>query len=349
VSQGKLQATIAKFRQQLIQHESSAEAAINHAHQHTLTVINAQLQRLYQQIADKQKAGETVPLSFLYEQNRLQTIKKLITSQINHFAALAQTQAGQMQHIGVQLGQQSAMQMLQSTVPPGIHYSFGTPHPAAIANLVGATQNGSPLADTFSGYGQEAADKAAKTLITGVTLGNNPRQIAPQVEQALGISRNRALVTSRSMLNQAYRGANLETFRANSDVVTKYRRTCAKNARTCAVCLALDGTLYDLDEDFAVHPCDRCVATPVTKDWSEILGPLGIDTSSIPDTSPVLGMQTGADWLDEQDEATQKQVLGAKYNGWKAGDFSLRDLVHREDDPDWGPTLREKPLKALVK
>src|SRR5713226_4148644 len=157
VSQGKLQATIAKFRQQLLQHEASAEAAINHAHQHTLTVINAQLQRLYQQIADKQKNGETVPLSFLYEERRLESIKKLITSQIDNFGALAQTQTGQLQHVGVQLGTQSAMQQLQATVPSEIKYSFGVPHPAAIMNLVGATQAGSPLADLFNGFGQEAA------------------------------------------------------------------------------------------------------------------------------------------------------------------------------------------------
>lgn len=345
---GRLQSVVAKFRQQLLQHEASAEAAINHAHQHTLTVINAQLSRLYQQIHDKQQAGETVPLSWLYEQNRLQAIKKMIQGQIDHFAALAQTQAGQMQHIGVQLGRQSAMQQLQATVPPGVHYSFGVAHPAAIANLVGAMQNGSPLADMFSGFGQEAADKAAKALITGVTLGHNPRQIAPQVEQALNVPRWRALTVARTEMLRAYRSAALETYRQNSSVCRRWRWTAALNSRTCPACLAMDGKEFDLSVDFGSHPSCRCSPTPVVASWEEVLSGTGIDTSDIPSTSPTF--QSGETWLEQQDEATQRAVFGSDklFELYKSG-TPLSDFVQRKHDPDWGGSIQVKPLRELVK
>ena len=80
--------------------------------------------------------------------------------------------------------------------------------------------------------------------------------------------------------------------------------------------------------------------TPVTKGWDEIFGPLGIDTSDIPDTNPAQDMQTGSEWFDNQDEATQRQILGnAKYDAWNNGDFTLDDIVGTNDDPDWGKSI----------
>src|SRR5260221_13114291 len=111
------------------------------------------------------------------------------------------------------------MALLNASIPPGINLAFGAPSPTVIANLVGATQAGSPLADLFSGFGAEAAQGVKDALITGLTLGYNPRDIAPQVQQALSISRNRALTISRTEMLRSYRGPNLETFNANNKVV----------------------------------------------------------------------------------------------------------------------------------
>jgi hypothetical protein len=158
---------------------------LSYAHARTLEMIQPALNKLYQEIAAKRKAGEDVPLHWLYEQRRLETIKLLITQQIDNYATLARMTVQQLQHQGVTLGNQSAQALLQASVPTGIHFSFGVPSPIAIANMVGATQAGSPLADLFNGFGAEAADKVSTALITGVTLGYNPRQIAPLVQQAL--------------------------------------------------------------------------------------------------------------------------------------------------------------------
>jgi SPP1 gp7 family putative phage head morphogenesis protein len=249
-----------------------------------------------------------------------------------------------MQHTAVQLGQQAGMQQLQATVPTGVKYSFGVPHPAAIANIVGVTQAGSPLADLFNGFGEEAANGAAKALIRGVSMGSNPRAIARDVEDALGVSRARALTVCRTESLRAYRSANQLVFQQNSSVVKQWRWTSARNVNTCPACLAMDGSLHDLDEDMGSHPNCRCTMSPVTADLSDILG---IDASDIPDTQPTF--QSGSEWLDEQDESTQREVLGNLYDGWANGDFTLNDVVKHSYDADWGHSISVKPLKALVK
>jgi SPP1 gp7 family putative phage head morphogenesis protein len=349
VSQGKLQQTIAHYRQQLKQHEATAERTLEAAYASTLDTINPVLDILYRAMEAKIKLGEEIPLEYLYENQRLKTIKQLVEQQINHFGAMSQMQVGQMQQQGVQLGQQAAQALLQASVPPGINYSFGVPSAKAIADIVGATQAG-PLADLFNGFGTEAAQGVSRVLITGVTLGYNPRQVAPMVQDALNVSRYRALTISRDQMLRAYRGSQLENYRANSDVVSQWRWTCDKSARTCAACLAMDGTLHDLDEELDEHCNGRCAPVPVTKSWDDILGPLGIDTAGIPDSNPIGDMQSGSDWFDAQTEKVQRQILGnSKYEAWSNGDFQLSDIVGHSSDPQWGESIYEKPLKALVR
>lgn len=345
MSQGKLQKIVAEYRQQLLAREAQATQTLEQAYAHVLATIQPQLNKLYKEIAEKQANGETVPLSWLYEAKRLQTLKQLIQKQINHYAALAQMQAGQLQHIGATLGQQSAQAMLQASVPSEVKWSFGVPSHDAIVNIVGSTQSGSPLADLFAGFGDEAASKAGQALITGVSLGWNPRQIAPMIEQALGISRNRALVVSRTECIRAYKSMQFANYQANSDVLDGWVWICALE-HSCAACIAMHGTKHPLSEELQDHPCGRCAAVPLTKSWSDIFDGLGLDSSGISDTS--IDIQSGSEWFDNQDESMQREILGSKYDGWANGNFTLSDVVQRHNDPDWGRSISEKPLKALV-
>lgn len=343
----RIQRTINDFRSRLLSYEASAVASLEDAYSAVLTAIRPQLDALYQQITDKLDAGEPIPATFLYERLRLENLTLLIQGQIDQYGSLALMHTRQIQHLGVNLGMQAALQLLGATVPMGVNWTWGTPSTIALERLVGATQAGSPLADLFAGFGQEAATLVSHVLVAGVSLGAGPREIAPHVQQALGVSRARALTITRTEAIRSYRGANLETFRTNSDVVEQWRWTCAKQVRTCAACLAMDGSLHPLSEEMGSHPNCRCAPVPVTKSWDAILGPLGIDTSTIPDTRPEL--QTGADWLEKQPARVQQAVLGAKYEGWKNGDFTLKDMVKRTFDRDWGHSIQEKSLKALVK
>src|SRR5260221_4881884 len=174
MSLSQLQSTIAHYRAQLKAREATASQALEAAYANTLQVIQPMLDQLYQQISDKSLAGEDIPLSWLYEQRRLEALTQFIEGQINQFGMLAQMQTGQLQHMAVQLGQQAGQWLLQATVSAGVNFSFGFPSPQAIASLVGATQAGSPLPDLFPGLGAKARQGVKDPLITGLSLCDNP-------------------------------------------------------------------------------------------------------------------------------------------------------------------------------
>lgn len=343
-STGRIQQVVAQFRTQLDHHVSSAERALTSAYLRTLASIQPRLDALYKEIAAKQEAGETIPPSWIYEQNRLQSIKALIAQQMARYGNITHNTVAQLQRIGATLGIQAGHEQLMATVPPGIHYSFGTPKAEAISDLVGALQPDSPLYEMFDKFGVDAAQNAGDALVRGLTLGNNPREVARDVQQALGVSRNRALVTSRTECLRAYRSSAIAVYNANSDICAQWVWTAALNIRTCPACIAMNGTKHPLDEEMQSHPQCRCAPVPLTRSWSDILG---ID--DIPDAQ--VDIPSGVDWFDDQDEATQRAILGsdAKYEAFSRGDFNLSDIVSISHDPDWGRSIGVKSLKELTK
>lgn len=336
-----------QYKQQLLRQEQQAIQHLEAAHSRTLATIKPKLDQLYDAIAEKLAAGEDIPLSWIYERLRMESLSVLIKHQIDQFAAIALQQTRMEQHGAMQLGLKSAQDQLEATKPGGITWTFGVPSTEAIAQLVGATQAGSPLADLFNGFGAEAASAAAQALITGVSLGHNPRLIAARVQQALSIARSRAMVIARTEALRAYRGAALATYRANDDVCEGWVWSASLSARTCAACIAMNGTKHKLDEEFGSHPNCRCAPVPLTKSWDDILGQYGIDTSGIEDTS--VDIQSGSDWFDEQDESVQRQILGkAGYDLYASGDVTLEDFIKKTHDADWGASIQVRPLKELV-
>lgn len=337
----RLQSVINQYKQQLLAHEAQAQASLNAAHAHTLKKIQPHLDALYQKIGDAQQSGQPVPLHWLYEKNRLQTTKALISGEINQYGAMAKGTTVALKKKGVQLGEQSGLDQLDATLPEQTPYSFGVPSQGAIENIVGSTQKGSPLADLFDGFGPEAAQKVGQVLISAITLGDNPRKIARDIEDALDISRARALTICRTECLRAYRMSNLATFQANDDICEGWVWISSLDARCCASCIAMHGTIHSLDEELQGHPNCRCSRAPKTKDWSDILGrDIGISSPK-----PLLG----SDWFDDQSEAVQRQILGsnAAYEAYNSG-ASLSDFVGVNHDKDWGKSVYQKSAKEVV-
>lgn len=122
-------------------------------------------------------------------------------------------------------------------------------------------------------------------------------------------------------------------------VVWGWLWTAEDDEKTCAVCVALDGTIHDIDEDFDDHPVGRCMPEPLDESDANQSDAAILDNHGYD--------QTGVEWFAEQDEAYQLHVLGnVKFAAYKAGRISLQDVVGYTTD-EWGSVPREKSAKEL--
>jgi hypothetical protein len=59
--------------------------------------------------------------------------------------------------------------------------------------------------------------------------------------------------------------------------------------------------------------------------------------------------ESGESWFTNLSQDQQRRMMGAsKYNAWRAGKFSLSDLVKMTHDPTWGASPGVKGLRELI-
>ena len=105
-----------------------------------------------------------------------------------------------------------------------------------------------------------------------------------------------------------------------------------KKATACAACLMLDGEVFALEDELNDHPRGKCTAIPI------------VDGVTPPQ------WQKGKDWFLEQDEAKQKEILGAsKWQLWQDGGFELEQLAQHTHSNVWGSSPRVATMKELIK
>ena len=228
---------------------------------------------------------------------------------------------------------------------------FNRPNPDAIAQMVGRAGNGHPLGDLFSAFPQEATSGARQALLLGMATGANPVHIAQGISQAVGISRSRAITIARTEVLGSYRQAAHETYRANSDVLGYWLWSAGGN-NPCAMCAGMDGTLHDLSEDLSDHPCGKCAPIPVTKSWSDILGPYGIDASDLEETSiGAPGNYTSiSEKFDSYSPQRQREIIGTQtgYEAYKRGEVTLKDFIGVRPGSDGFPSsYYQRSLKEM--
>jgi hypothetical protein len=145
----------------------------------------------------------------------------------------------------------------------------------------------------------------------------------------------RALRISRTETARSYREATHLNYQANSHIIDGWRWVSAKGPRTCAACLALDGTWHPLSERQQDHPNGRCAQIPAVKDRDSA------------DQAP--SWETGSQWLAKQSPEAQAQVLGkAGQKAYAAGAVKLEDYAGTSYSPAWGQTVRAKSLTEIL-
>lgn len=201
----------------------------------------------------------------------------------------------------------------------------------AVQNIVAISRGNLPLAKILTSAYPLTATAITDRLIYGTAMGWNPRKTAKSmVADGLAQGLNHVLLVARDQQIRSYREASRSQYQ-KSNVVKRYKRMAALQARTCAACLALDGTIYDTSSLMPLHPQDRCSTIPIVEGFPE----------------PT--WKTGEEWFSEQPEAVQRQILGkGKYEAWSQGLFNFRDVVKITDNKTWGPGAQVKSLKELL-
>lgn len=209
---------------------------------------------------------------------------------------------------------------------------------------MGFLSDGSPLAYKFAGLPAEVVTGVKQTLEAGFAAGWNPKKVAREVQRTFGGALTNAKVTCRTEYMRAYRTASHETYRANSDVCTGWIWMCARQARTCAACWAMDGTEHPLSERMTDHPGGRCAQIPMTKSWAEITGR---DVPGVTETSAKGWDPEPA--FRQMSVSDQFKVLGPRrYALWKDGKIGLRDMATLQRSTVWGNHYRPTAVKELV-
>lgn len=337
----ELDEALARHRQALLRQERAAASAMVRAYGESWQRLQEELHRLNGDIVAARAAGETVNLSWLTRQERLEALRRQVERELRQFAEYADGAVLAQQRAAVEVAQRNTGELLDMALGRGpvvIGYNR-MPREAAEA-LVGFASDGSPLRTLMGGLGGGVGQGVIDALTTGLVTGLNPRETARLIRRAYGMGLTRALRISRTETLRAYREASRQSYLANSDIVKGWYWQAALSARTCVSCWAMHGSLHELNETLDSHPQCRCTMFPALKSWKE-LGYPNAEDSPTPRTGPEL--------FAEQPAEVQRAVLGpAAYEAYRAGGVSLRDFVGVKEDARWGRMHYARSLQSVL-
>jgi SPP1 gp7 family putative phage head morphogenesis protein len=319
---------IERFRREQLARERAASTAMVKSYGTIWRELNRQIRDTVRRYYDLLSMGQEGD-ALLWRMDRLTALRAQVEQELIKYASYAETTVRVQQQEAITAGIEHGWQLM-GAAGEGLGLEFNRMPTEALANLIGFTQDGTPLAQVMRGYAGEGAGLVSDALVQGMALGYNPRRTANLVRRALGGNLANWLRLARTETLRAYREANHQVYLQNSDVLEGWIWVSARNTRTCACCWAMDGTFHELDERLDDHPNGRCTAAPKVR---------GVDFPQRVNGVQAFGMQA---------EEDQYRVLGpAKYTAYKNGDIVLPDLVGVKHDRIWGRMFYERSLKEL--
>lgn len=327
--------TARKFQRELVARERAATDRMVRLWREAEKGIRAELARVAGTIENE---GETAWRAF--NRDRLRTLLIGVEARIEGFASTAYRETLLLQRLNVEAGTESVRAMLTASQATG-----WTLLPAeAIVNAAGFLSDGSPLATLFADIAPTAVDKAADTFVASLAQGENPRVIARRLVKAINapsgliggeipaLSRDRALLIARTETLRSYRLAQNTQYRQNRSVVSGWRWLCARNPRTCIACLAMDGTVHELDETMGSHPGCRCTSVPIL-----IYGDLPM-------------RETAEEWFVRQPESVKLGAMNGskeRLRLYEAGEVPFARLATPTTSEKWGAGVKITTIRDL--
>ncbi len=289
--------------------------------------LSGNMELLAHEMAGIKKDGGTVSSEMLMTNQRYRELLGQLNHELEGYSDYADRTITDRQRQLARLGIKHGVDAIKAQ---GVTASFNRLPVEAVESLVGFAGDGTPLHSLLAMTWPDAAVGMTHELINGIALGYNPRKVAKMMAQGSTATLDRMMVIARTEQLRAYRSANLDSYR-ESGVVTSYKRLATHDSRVCAACLMDEGHVYTLDEEMPEHPQGRCTLVPVV------------------DGMPEPQWKQGQAWFEEQDPATQKDILGkGRYYAWQNGDFALSDLVTVKPNAVWGASLAVTTLKELL-
>ena len=190
--------------------------------------------------------------------------------------------------------------------------------------------NGADASTLFDGMDEECALEIQRATTTAAATDRDEAWLEAAILAALMRSLYRAQTVARDQALDCWRVVTLNIYVANRDVLQGWV-WIALLGSCCVACALMHGTVHDISEGMDSHVCCACTAMPLA---------IGDDSGG--------DIQSGADWLNEQDDSVLQDKLGpAAFNAWKAGDVELGDFIATKHDSQWGDSIYQPSLRQL--
>ncbi len=331
------------LRKRLRRQESITLRAVATLHREAVAALRRELLAVTARIMEAATAGETISEAWLYREARYRALVAQAEATYARFAQAAGRTIVTAQIDVIAAAQDDVRRLVLASIgpaPAGAVLPFSVLPQGALLELAGTLSPGSPLRGLLDGYGQRVAAAIEQELIGGIAAGRNPRDVARRIIRQVGNGeRARLLTTARTEMLRSHREAMRRTMQANSRIVKGWRWSSARDVRVCLACLAMDGRIFKLERPMPSHVSCRCAIHPVTVSWRD----LGYDVADLPPP------ETGRAWFDRQAVAVQRSMLGERaYAAYAGGDIDLSSFVTYRFSPQWGPSVTQRPVGAVL-
>lgn len=326
-----------EFRRALLDRERDAAARMVRTYGQLHKRLLAELEAVAAKIAEAEKDGLTVSPAWLWQQDRYHAMLRTADREMSEFAQQTLRARGRADaRYALSLGQDESKELVQATLAgmpraerAALMARWGTLDTRALEQMVGIMDPASPVWQSLDRFGPAMRQRIQDVVTQSLAMGYNPNRWARDLRRVTGEGLDWALNWSRTLQLQAYRESTRQAYIQNQNVVRGWTWSATKDERTCMSCIVMDGTHHMLSERLDDHWRGRCAMLPDTK-------------TEFPDEVKA------ADWFEQQDEATQRAMMGnARYDAWKDGRFELDALTRKVPDDTWGTMRVVTPLKDL--
>lgn len=360
---GELYRAADRFRAAQDRRDAAIWRQLTLEYRNVVNEIQAAYDALYQQVRRDIEQGNTFTIDRFQRLTRYRRLMAQIVRRLEDYGVFAGGVISSAQREAVEIAARESAALWRAALTQDLlevpeivgRGALGQLSPSALATfqrvpvealdfLVGTLGDGTPLRNYFlrgtpqvPALSSSVIDQVARNLAQGLASGWNPLRTARLFRDAMGVGLTRSLRIARTEILRSYREATRANYAANG--IVEYEWIATLDTRTCMACIALDGTRYAMDTPMRNHVNCRCTMVPVM--------PFAIPRIRRSMDGEFEG--TGADWFEQLDSASQMAMMGpGKYQAWRAGAISLRDMVGEHETQTFGISYVEASLKAML-